>query len=150
MILSCCLKSTEHDKWLVKSCWKILQFLRHGHCLSIKSHHSETISNVLFWNWKQCAAITKSISSTVSISHRNILLEIPRKVWNHKATHKKPLRHVFYTQKSWVIVSVVVQSRYNLRFTQNFLKIFKRQHFYFSKFSWASSKSDKFCQGLII
>ena len=64
MILSCYLILTQHDKWLVKSCWKTLQFLRHAQHSSIKSGHSETLYSVPFWNWKQCTAIIKGISST--------------------------------------------------------------------------------------
>lgn len=65
MILSCYLLITQNDEQVIKNYWKTLQVWRHGRRSSIKIYHYETLSNVPFWNGKQCTAIIKCISVTL-------------------------------------------------------------------------------------
>ena len=62
--LNCYLLIKQQDKWLVKNIWKSLQTARRGRGRhsSIKTHHSEKLLSVLFWNWKQWTAIMKCIN----------------------------------------------------------------------------------------
>ena len=64
VILNLCLLLTQHAKsnYSLKTIKKTLQTSCRGRFSSFKTLHFYKLPSVLFWNWKQCAAIMKRIS----------------------------------------------------------------------------------------
>ena len=141
-----CLLLTQHDEWLSsKANEKHFKFYVMDSVHPSKPTILNTIQySILKQKTMYCnyQIYQRHMKLKSTLSNRHFVLDRTRKVQNYKTVYKNVARLASLLLHTDVIVSVTVRLRYKLRFTQNFLKIFKRRHFYFSKLSLAFSKSD--------
>ena len=117
VILNLCLLLTQHAKsnYSLKTIKKTLQTSCRGRFSSFKTLHFYKLPSVLFWNWKQCAAIMKRISikcdsNALSVTDFYFFFLFNKQVQDLNIIQKTVSRLCYscYTHLSWVIFSIAV------------------------------------------